>query len=393
MLNSEDIHFVFDTAMLQEGDILLMNTYHERQRKRMVGCIYDHAAIYAGDAFIMEADGLGVVQSHVYSYGFKEKGHACVLRLKDTSMRKQKAIVEKAREEMGKAYGIREAYAVLEFKDNAEQKPQANTTFCSRLVASAYMSQGYRIATNPNYCAPDDFLKSDLLFSVDDAVVPATEDVIPTILKQQSERENPEIELQEAFERYSKLYGCSIQSIGDLLLAAVRHPELDEEGVRVLNEDLRLFHPEEETRNSWPWFDDDTQFKEHFRSVEDRLFFLHNQFLHYDKTYLPLFAKNGITLAMLCVYYPHCKMMARYKDGFTAVYEEAVRVRKRLADLYVDTFYEEREEFSKFIHEYGPYVNFEYHEVVTDLSFMLEAIMKYGFPHTDAGVSLRKEEE
>ena len=380
MLNPDDIHFVFDTSKLQVGDILLMNTYHERQRRVMAGCRFDHAAIYAGDAFIVEADGLGVVESHIFSYGFKEIEHACVLRLKDVGIRKREEIVANARGEMGKAYGIREAYAVLEYSDNPEQKAQSNTTFCSRLVAMAYFSQGFRIAANPNYCAPDDFLKSELLQIVDYAVIPATQDVITTVMRQQSHRENPDTSLQEAFERYSVLYGTSIQSMGELMLAAVSHPELDEEAVRILNEELRLFRAEEQTINCWPWFNDDDQFKEHYENIESRLFFLHNQFLHYDKTYLPQIAKGGITISALCLYYPQSRMLKSLKDGMNAVYEEAVRVRKRLADLYVDTFYENHDEFMAFVQNYGYYEDFEYREVVTDISYIIEAAMKYGFP-------------
>jgi len=380
MLTPDDIHFVFDTSKLQVGDILLMNTYHERQRRAMAGCRFDHAAIYAGDAFIVEADGLGVVESHIFSYGFKEVEHACVLRLKDVGIRKREDIVANARGEMGKAYGIREAYAVLEYSGNPEQQAQANTTFCSRLVAMAYFSQGYRIAANPNYCAPDDFLKSDLLRTVDDSVVPATQDVIATVMRQQSNRENPDTALQEAFERYSKLYGTSIQSMGELMLVAVSHPELDDEAVRILNEELRLFRAEEQTQKCWPWFNDDDQFKEHYNNIESRLFFLYNQFLHYDKTYLPQIAKGGITISTLCLYYPQCKLLISFKEGMNAVYEEAVRVRKRLADLYVDTFSENQDEFTEFVRNYGFYDDFEYREVVTDISYIIEAALKYGFP-------------
>ena len=59
----EEIKFVFNEPVMQPGDILLMNTY-ESQRRLMPGCQYDHVAIYLGDAFLMEADGTGVVMNH-----------------------------------------------------------------------------------------------------------------------------------------------------------------------------------------------------------------------------------------------------------------------------------------------------------------------------------------
>ena len=73
MLKESQIKYVFNEPALQIGDILLMNTYHEGQRAKMKGCVYDHAAIYAGDAFLLEADGCGVMQNHIYSYGFKRQ--------------------------------------------------------------------------------------------------------------------------------------------------------------------------------------------------------------------------------------------------------------------------------------------------------------------------------
>lgn len=382
MLEAEDIKFVFNEPVLQIGDILLMNTYHERQREKMKGCIFDHVAIYAGDAFIIEADGLGVTQSHIYSYGFKEGGHACVLRLKNGTPKQQQEIVLRVREELGKGYGVREAYNVPAYKDK-EQEALSNLTFCSRLVAVAYNREGFQIVKNPYYCSPDDFLQSDLLEQVPEALQSATEEMIPTIIQTQLNRENPDTVLQEMFERYGKFYGASIQTMGDLTLEAIRHPELDDEAIRIMNEELRMFRATEETRKSWPWFDDDEQFCAHFNSIEDRLFFIMNQFLHYDKTYLPLFARNGLTASALQIYYPKSKMVARIQTGFKAVYEEAVRIRKRLADLYVMTFEQNQKAFNEFSDKYGFYRNFEYHEVITDISFIIEAALKCGFPVSD----------
>ena len=56
-LPREDLNYIFDTRVLEPGDILLMNTYEERLRQKL-GCKYEHAAIYLGDAHIMEANGL-----------------------------------------------------------------------------------------------------------------------------------------------------------------------------------------------------------------------------------------------------------------------------------------------------------------------------------------------
>lgn len=379
MLQKDEIKYSFDTRVLEVGDILLMNTYHEGQRRCMEGCIYDHAAIYAGDAFLLEADGLGVTQSHIYSYGFKEANHACVLRLRKSSPRALQNVITSCREQLGKGYSVNEAMRTLRLKDT-EEIAENNKTFCSRYVASAYKSQGYDIVKNAYYCAPDDFLKSNLLMRVEDAVQIVSEELLPAILKNQSIRENPNIVLQEAFARFKMLYGGSIESMDELLLASIQHPELDEEAIKILENETKLFRPEEETANAWPWFDNDETFFANFPTLEDCLFFILNQFLHYDKTYLPLFARNAITLSVLTHYYPNALFLARVQLGFSVVFEEAKRVRKRLEYLYLESIVRDSKAFDDFVTRYGFYYNYEYSEPITDISFILEAALKYGFP-------------
>ena len=80
-LKETEFKYIFNPYVLLPGDILLMNTYEEIFREKMK-CQYEHAAIYVGDAYFMEANGAHVVMNHIYSYAFREQNHACVLRLK-----------------------------------------------------------------------------------------------------------------------------------------------------------------------------------------------------------------------------------------------------------------------------------------------------------------------
>lgn len=68
----------------------MINTYNERMHKLMKSQ-FDHVALYAGDAFIMESDGGGVVLNHVFSYGFNDSNDAVVLRsISDSDSPKEK---------------------------------------------------------------------------------------------------------------------------------------------------------------------------------------------------------------------------------------------------------------------------------------------------------------
>lgn len=382
MLQEGEIKFAFNEEALQVGDILLMNTYHEQQRRLMGNCIYDHAAIYAGDAFLLEADGCGVVQSHIYSYGFREANHACVLRLKDSNPQVLNDMIIGCREQLGKGFSTGEARRTLLYRDT-NQEAQSNETFCSRYVATAYHSHGYSLVKNANYCAPDDFLHSDMLNAIADGIQSVAAELLPTILKNQADRENPNTVLQDAFELFSKFYGTPIQSMEELLLASIHHPEQDAEAISLLENNTKLFRAADETVESWPWFNDDEAFFDHFTTVENRLFFLTNQFLHYDNTYLPLFARNCITLSVLKMYFKNAKFLARVYQGFDAVYHEAERVRKRLCYLYIETSKRDVEAFDEFSRNYGFYHNHEFHQPVTDIGYIIQAAMQFGFPSID----------
>ena len=96
----DEIKYVFNPYNLLPGDILLMNTYEEDMRARMQ-CKYEHAAIYKGDALLMEENRVHVVMSHIYSYAFREFDHARVLRLKKTSRLLLNEVGRKSRTQTG----------------------------------------------------------------------------------------------------------------------------------------------------------------------------------------------------------------------------------------------------------------------------------------------------
>lgn len=381
MLKESQIKYVFNEPALQIGDILLMNTYHEGQRAKMKGCVYDHAAIYAGDAFLLEADGCGVMQNHIYSYGFKEAGHACILRLKSHIPRILREIILDARIQLGNEFGALEAQRTLMYW-NTDENAHSKNTFCSRYVALLFHGQCYKIVKNPYYCAPDDFLSSDLLAKVDDGVQPANVEMMPTILQKQEERENPNILLQETLLKFKDLYGVAIPSVDELNRQALLHPELDDKAIAILDNEVKFFNYKDYIQTECPWLNDDEAFFSHFTSVESLLFYINNQFLHFDKTYLPLFARNVIVLKTISLYCPQSRFLAFMHQGAESVYQEALRVRERLAYLYEESCNRYHNVFGEFVQKYGFYHDYDSFEPVTDISFILEFAMKYGFPRT-----------
>ena len=231
----EEIKFVFNEPVMQPGDILLMNTY-ESQRRLMPGCQYDHVAIYLGDAFLMEADGTGVVMNHIYSYAFREEMHGCILRLKKSSPRIIDDSLFWIRSRMAMEFGTQQARMVNALK-NSDKKDQSNRTFCSRLVAQAYHQGGIDIVANPDYCSPDDFLLADCLEKIEPSLQPFIEEMTMTVMNGQYERNNSEwnICLAEMFQEFSKFYGDDIQTMDQFLVSAVHHTDKDTAAIELLN--------------------------------------------------------------------------------------------------------------------------------------------------------------
>lgn len=59
------------------------------------------------------------------------------------------------------------------------------------------------------------------------------------------------------------------------------------------------------------------------------------------------------------------------------ILDEAIAVRKRLEDLYLDTFTKDEKGFLEFCKKYGQYSQYEYKEGVIDISRTLSALLKY----------------
>lgn len=378
IVTKEEIRFVFNEPLMKPVDILLMNTY-ESQRRLMPGCQYDHAAIYLGDAFLMEADGTGVVMNHIYSYAFKDWKHGCVMRLKQASPKAMEEILLWVRSQMAMEFDSMQAKDVNK-KRCSEEKEHSNRTFCSRLVAQAYHHGGIEVVKNPDYCSPDDFLSSALLEKVEPSLQPFTEEMSKTVMNSQADRNQSDwsICLAEMFQAFSQFYGDDIQTFEQFLISAVHHTYKDAEAIELLEKQKWMTPPAEQTSLVWPWFNDDEAFFAHFSTTQDVMFFLYNQFMHYDKTYLPSFQTNALNVGIFAKLRKDSRVVQNVSKHLHAVLDEAIRVRKRLEDLYVDTFTRDEKGFLAFCEKYGHYRHFEYHSGTIDISRTLRALLEYG---------------
>lgn len=376
ILKQEEIRFIFNPYVLLPGDILLMNTYEERLRAKM-GCKYEHAAIYIGDAHLMEANGSHVLMSHIYSYAFREQDHACVLRLRKASPIKLQDIARSSRKQMGREYVNTNQFRYVRALKNTDQKDLSNRSFCSRLVAQSYSMEGIQLLPNADYCEPDDFLNSELLEVVPNAIVPFTEDLTTVVMNNQAQREATEIDSPNAelFSALGQLFEQDIQDLGQASMAVLNQPEKAQDAIEVVKQS-RMFKHMEDVKRDTPWIFDDDQFFANYEDIDRALHFLYSQMNHYDNTILPYYKELHLQLITIAYYYPQCKFHEFLRDYIKAMVEEAVICRKRFEELYVETFSRYEKEFVSFVDRFGFYSNFEYKDTPTDISFLFNDLMK-----------------
>ena len=372
----EEIKYIFNPYNLLPGDILLMNTYEEDMRARMK-CKYEHAAIYIGDAFLMEANGAHVVMSHIYSYAFREYEHACVLRLKKSSPFILKEVARNARKQMGREYVNTMQFRYVRAYKNTDKQDESNKSFCSRLVAQSYLSEGIQLLPNADYCEPDDFRTSDLLEVVPNTITEFHEDLAKVVMNQQQRREETEIESPNAelFHELSKLYGLNIQDLGQALLPSQSRPELNERAIEIIKSS-KMFKHMEEVKVKSSWLFDDAQFLSHYANTQEALHFLYSSMNHYDNTIIPYYKELHLQMIILAYYFSQNTLFVFMRDYIKEMVEEAITCLTRFADLFMLLAKERSTETFAFIEQYGLYRDIEYKPEPVDIGFLLKDIMK-----------------
>ena len=379
ILKETEIKYIFNPYVLLPGDILLMNTYEEIFREKMK-CQYEHAAIYVGDAYFMEANGAYVVMNHIYSYAFREQNHACVLRLKKYSEKNLSNIARNARKQMGREYANTRELIYARLRKDSEIKDSSNRSFCSRLVAQSYADEGINVLPNADYCEPDDFLNSDMLTIIKDGVVPISNDLLNVVINNQKYREDKEIESPNAemFKELSGLYEEDIQDLTQFLQASINKPHLDEQAIDVVKSS-DMFKHMVMINKEMPWFMDDKSFLSHFEDVDKGMHFLYSQMNHYDHTILPYYKELHLQLIVAANYLTQSKLLEFLRDYIADMVNDAITCRKRLADLFELMILTHKEALKAFFDKYGIYAEYEYVDKPTDIGFILEEVMKASF--------------
>lgn len=349
-MEREEIKYVFNIDALRPGDILILANWDDSKLMEAMKTKYVHAAIYMGDAQIIESDGMGVTMGHIYSYGFKERDDAFILRYPNLTDRQCFFAIRKCREEMGKEWG-RWQVAKVPYKKNTDDRNGGNKTFCSRLVAEAYDSVGIKIVANPIFCSPEDVLHSPLLQNIENPLLNANETYRDMVERYQVIRQNGEgVEsLATLYQSLSGYYKNDLQTFSQVLQASIDNPTMDDGACDIIR---KSDYFKNAGNNGYPWLDKDEDFFAHFPEVERQLFFIGNQYLHYTITYIPCCRDNLTCMEGLEKMFPQSKVIVLFDCIFLRVMEGNFKLLKRIAQLYFLIKERTTKEYNEFVDKY-----------------------------------------
>lgn len=161
----------FDLDRLEVGDILL-SLGDSRSASKIAWATdgpFSHAMLYAGLS-VIHADLDGVYSKNPQRLTVAAPESLGVLRLRrGLSVDEKDWLCDFARYWVGALYSKADAGATVVL-NKLKKSAVSDKQFCSRLVAQAYSAIGIRLVKNPDYCSPNDLLRSPEMESVGDGV-------------------------------------------------------------------------------------------------------------------------------------------------------------------------------------------------------------------------------
>lgn len=160
-------------SKLRIGDIILTTTTDllSKAIRLVTNGDISHALVCVSSQSVIDSTGEGVRSRNPQRLFWEDDCAVYVRRLagglSDTQSRQ---IVDFVRERIGVRYTAFEAARTVVGGANTPSRKQ----FCSRLAAQAYASAGLHLVDDPNYCTPVQLKDSNLLISVEGAILDAS---------------------------------------------------------------------------------------------------------------------------------------------------------------------------------------------------------------------------
>lgn len=244
--------YLIENDKLEIGDIILIKSESRISEmvRRLTGSQYSHAILYVGVSSIIDSDGYGVQANNLQRLLIEKEDDAIVLRIKDKEKKNILSSIEFfARQKIGTEYSTEEAKIATIAKELKAKEP--NRQFCTRFIAQAYDSSGIKLVDNPDYCVPEDILKSPELVVIKDVLRKASSKEIEF-----ANSENPSAKQSEVnnsiFKKARELSGQDIQTFEQINELIIAKPELDFEFTKFVSESGYLTFMENDIEKN-PW--------------------------------------------------------------------------------------------------------------------------------------------
>lgn len=257
--------YVINFEKLEFGDIILIrsNTRISQLVRHRTQSQYSHAILYVGVASVIDSDGYGVQSNNIQRLLIENVDDAVVLRLKEKAPNIEQ-VEFFARQKIGTEYSTEEALATRINKDIEAKEP--NRQFCTRFVAQAYKNADITIVDNPDYCTPEDLLKSDQLMIIEDVLREASKKEIEF-----ANSENPNVTQREIhnsiFKKAREISGIDIQTFEQLNEMIIEKPDLDGEFTDFVRQSGYLNMIEGDMEKN-PWYYKAEKMMEHYKVPE-----------------------------------------------------------------------------------------------------------------------------
>ena len=237
--------YVFDLNKIQRGDIILERSDDSTSKlvMKLSNSQFSHAILYVGDTSCLEADDI-VISFNLQRKLVENKENVCVLRLKEkVAPITMENIILNARMNVGMQYSINDAKAIVSEKYRPGNMRRQT---CTRFVAQAYAKAGIDLVEDANFCSPEELLKSEKLYIVEDVLREATEGDIKLANSESILPKQHKI-IRDVLEKVRKATNSDIQKINELKDFAILHQEFDGTIADILSESgyLEMWQEEE----------------------------------------------------------------------------------------------------------------------------------------------------
>tara|TARA_R110001583_G_scaffold194751_1_gene366833 strand:- start:268 stop:1305 length:1038 start_codon:yes stop_codon:yes gene_type:complete len=263
--NNQPMKFI-NIEVLKPGDIVL--TTSNKKVSALIRAVtksdISHAMICVAYGSVMDSTIDGVQARNVQKILYDDNNSIYILRTKEPlPTDKLEKIITYARASTGTSYSGRDAATVVKRKKTGSVSAKQ---FCSRMVARAYASAGIALVANPDFCAPEELKKSDILMIIE-----------PSWLKVSADEEG--IELEDTTERMREVTNDfltkvrtldkKIESLNDVDKLLIERQELDSQISKALISSGYLEHWKIEQLR-FPWRYDPMQMVQFYHSLTDK---------------------------------------------------------------------------------------------------------------------------